>query len=178
MVEKLSKGMSQKVQVAAAMVNSPRLLILDEPFSGLDPVNQKVLEDLVLEMAKAGSTVVFSTHIMQHAERLTNRIVLLARGKKVFEGTQEEARARLPGRLTLVSKADPSSIPGIASATRAGPASGWNSWHVSLKPGVMPGDLLQACTQTGFTLRGFESHRPSLHDVFIHLVGPEQETQP
>ena len=71
MVEKLSKGMSQKVQVAAAMVNKPRLLILDEPFSGLDPVNQKVLEDLVLEMAQAGSTVVFSTHIMQHAERLT-----------------------------------------------------------------------------------------------------------
>jgi ABC-2 type transport system ATP-binding protein len=88
MVEKLSKGMSQKVQVAAAMVNKPRLLILDEPFSGLDPVNQKVLEDLVLELAQAGSTVVFSTHSMQHAERLTSRIVLLARGRKVFEGTQ------------------------------------------------------------------------------------------
>lgn len=178
MVEKLSKGMSQKVQVAAAMVNDPRLLILDEPFSGLDPVNQKVLEDLVLEMARAGSTVVFSTHIMQHAERLTNRIVLLARGRKVFEGTQEEARARLPGRLTLVSEADPSSLTGIASATRAGAANGWNSWDVSLKPGVAPGDLLQVCTQNGFALRGFESHRPSLHDVFIHLVGPEQETQP
>jgi ABC-2 type transport system ATP-binding protein len=170
--------MSQKVQVAAAMVNRPRLLILDEPFSGLDPVNQKVLEDLVIEMARAGSTVVFSTHIMQHAERLTNRIVLLARGRKVFEGTQEEARARLPGRLTLVSEADPSSLPGIASATRAAAANGWNSWDVSLKPAVAPGDLLEVCTQNGFALRGFESHRPSLHDVFIHLVGPEQETLP
>jgi ABC-2 type transport system ATP-binding protein len=115
---------------------------------------------------------------MQHAERLTNRIVLLARGRKVFEGTQEEARARLPGRLTLVSEADPSSLTGIASATRARAANGWNSWDVSLKPGVAPGDLLQVCTQNGFALRGFESHRPSLHDVFIHLVGPEQETQP
>lgn len=176
MVEKLSKGMSQKVQVAAAMVNSPRLLILDEPFSGLDPVNQKVLEDLVLEMAQAGSTVVFSTHIMQHAERLTNRIVLLSRGRKVFEGTQEEARATLPGRLTLTAQNDPSQLPGVASATRAGSADGWSNWAISLKPGVSPGELLQACTSGGFALRGFESHRPSLHDVFIHLVGGQPET--
>ena len=176
MVEKLSKGMSQKVQVAAAMVNAPRLLILDEPFSGLDPVNQKVLEDLVLEMAQAGSTVVFSTHIMQHAERLTNRIVLLSRGRKVFEGTQEEARATLPGRLTLTSQADPSQLPGVASATRTGSGDGWSDWAISLKSGVSPGELLQACTTGGFALRGFESHRPSLHDVFIHLVGGQPET--
>jgi len=177
-VEKLSKGMSQKVQVAAAMVNRPRLLILDEPFSGLDPVNQKVLEDLVLETAQAGSTVVFSTHIMQHAERLTNRLVLLARGRKVFEGTQEEARAQLPGRLTLVSVADPSGLPGVTSARRTKGADGWANWDVALAPGATPGDLLQTCTRTGFALRGFESHRPSLHDVFIHLVGAGQETQP
>jgi len=176
MVEKLSKGMSQKVQVAAAMVNKPRLLILDEPFSGLDPVNQKVLEDLVVEMAQAGSTVVFSTHIMQHAERLTNRIVLLARGRKVFEGTQEEARATLPGRLTLTAQNDPSQLPGVASATRTGGSNGWSDWSIALKPGVQPGELLQACTANGFALRGFESHRPSLHDVFIHLVGAGQET--
>lgn len=175
-VEKLSKGMSQKVQVAAAMVNRPRLLILDEPFSGLDPVNQKVLEDLVLETARAGSTVVFSTHIMQHAERLTNRLVLLARGRTVFEGTQEEARAQLPSRLTLVSEADPSSLPGVAFARRTKGAEGWASWDVSLMAGATPGDLLQTCTRTGFALRGFESHRPSLHEVFIHLVGSSQET--
>lgn len=176
MVEKLSKGMSQKVQVAAAMVNAPRLLILDEPFSGLDPVNQKVLEDLVLEMAKAGSTVVFSTHIMQHAERLTSRIVLLARGRKVFEGTQEEARATLPGRLALTSQADPAQLPGVAAATRTSSTDGWTTWDVSLKPGQSPGELLQACTSNGFALRGFESHRPSLHDVFIHLVGAQPES--
>jgi ABC-2 type transport system ATP-binding protein len=176
MLEKLSKGMSQKVQVAAAMVNNPRLLILDEPFSGLDPVNQQVLEDLVVEMAKAGSTVVFSTHIMQQAERLTNRIVLLSRGHKVFEGTQEEARAKLPSRLTLTAQNDPSALPGVASTTRTGGAEGWSTWSISLKPGVSPGELLQACTTGGFALRGFESHRPSLHDVFIHLVGGQPET--
>ncbi|MEZ6028811.1 MAG: ATP-binding cassette domain-containing protein [Hyphomonadaceae bacterium] len=176
MIEKLSKGMSQKVQVASAMVNAPRLLILDEPFSGLDPVNQQVLEDIVVEMAKAGSTVIFSTHIMQQAERLTNRIVLLSRGRKVFEGTQDEARATLPGRLRLESQADPAGLPGVSSATRAGAADGWTTWEVALKAGSTPGDLLQACTSQGFALRNFESQRPSLHDVFIHLVGGEQET--
>lgn len=179
MVEKLSKGMSQKVQVAAAMVNKPRLLILDEPFSGLDPVNQQVLEDLVVEMAAAGTTVVFSTHIMQHAERLTNRIVLLARGRKVFEGTQDEARSALPARLRLTAQADPSGLPGVKGATRSGNggADGWHAWDVSLNPGASASDLLQACTAQGFVLRGFESQRPSLHDVFIHLVGGEQEAR-
>jgi ABC-2 type transport system ATP-binding protein len=176
MVEKLSKGMSQKVQVAAAMVNAPRLLILDEPFSGLDPVNQQVLEDLVLEMAEAGSTVVFSTHIMQHAERLTDRIVLLSRGRKVFEGTQEQARATLPGRLRIDAQGDPTGLPGVLSAKRGETNVGWTGWEVSLKPGVAPGDLLQACTAQGFALRSFESQKPSLHDVFIHLVGAGQET--
>src|SRR5579872_5902997 len=95
-LDKLSKGMSQKVQLATALVNAPRLLILDEPFSGLDPVNQGVLEEIVLEMAKGGATVIFSTHVMQHAERLSDRLLLLARGRKVFEGTQAEARAQLP----------------------------------------------------------------------------------
>jgi ABC-2 type transport system ATP-binding protein len=174
-VDKLSKGMQQKVQVAAAMVNSPRLLILDEPFSGLDPVNQKVLEDLVIEAAKNGSTVIFSTHVMQHAERLSDRLLLLSRGKKVFEGTQDDARRQLPGRLTLTSQNDPSSLPGVESAKRTGGNDGWSTWEIHLKPGSDPGALLQACTANGFALRGFESHRPSLHDVFIHLVGADQE---
>ena len=175
-VDKLSKGMSQKVQLATALVNSPRLLILDEPFSGLDPVNQAVLEELVLEMARGGSTVVFSTHVMQHAERLCDRLLLLARGRKVFEGTQDEARAALPGRLVLTSRADPSGLAGVASATAAGPLDdGWTAWNIELKPGADAGDLLYACTQNAFALRQFETHKPSLHDVFLHLVGADQE---
>jgi ABC-2 type transport system ATP-binding protein len=176
-IQKLSKGMSQKVQVAAAMVNAPKLLILDEPFSGLDPVNQAVLEELVLETAARGSTVIFSTHIMQHAERLSSRLVLLSRGQKVFEGTQEEARARLPSQLTLTAQNDPSSLPGVLSAERNAPANGgWPQWKVKLAPGADPGALLEACTSQGFPLRAFETHKPSLHDVFIHLVGGELDT--
>jgi len=171
-IDKLSKGMSQKVQLAAALVNAPRLLILDEPFSGLDPVNQGVLEEIVLEMARGGSTVIFSTHVMQHAERLSDRLLLLAHGRKVFEGTQAEARAQLPPRLRLTARADPAQLPGVASAVAAGMAeNGWREWDVTLAPGRAPADLLQHCTASGFALRSFDLYRPSLHDVFLHLVG-------
>ena len=164
--------MSQKVQLATALVNSPRLLILDEPFSGLDPVNQGVLEEIVLEMAKGGATVIFSTHVMQHAERLSDRLLLLARGRKVFEGTQAEARARLPLRLMLTAQADPAQLLGVASAVAAGAAcEGWQEWKVTLASGREPADLLQYCTANGFALRSFDQHKPSLHDVFLHLMG-------
>ena len=173
-LDKLSKGMSQKVQLATALVNRPRLLILDEPFSGLDPVNQGVLEEIVLEMARGGATVIFSTHVMQHAERLSDRLLLLARGRRIFEGTQEEARAQLPPRLRLTACADPAQLPGVASAVaapRTVPQEGWREWDVTLAPGRAPADLLQHCTESGFALRSFDLNRPSLHEVFLHLVG-------
>jgi len=171
-IDKLSKGMSQKVQLATALVNGPRLLILDEPFSGLDPVNQGVLEEIVREMATGGATVLFSTHVMQHAERLSDRLLLLSRGRKLFEGTQAEARARLPARLLLMARADPSPLPGVACAVAAGEMEGgWRQWDVTLETGREPGALLQYCTENGFALRGFDLHKPSLHDVFLHMVG-------
>ena len=139
-------------------------------------MNQGVLEELVLELVRAGATVVFSTHVMQHAERLCDRLLLLARGRKVFEGTQDEARRTLPSRLNLTSLADPSSLPGVASAARLGPAKdGWSDFDVALHPGADAGELLQACTAQGFALRRFDVHRPTLHEVFLHLVGADQE---
>jgi ABC-2 type transport system ATP-binding protein len=175
-VDRLSKGMSQKIQLATALVNAPRLLILDEPFSGLDPVNQGVLEELVLEMARGGSTIIFSTHVMQHAERLSDRLLLLSRGRKIFEGTQDDARRMLPGRLTLKSRASPVGMPGVLSALALGSAQdGWSEWDVSLAPGADAGDLLQSCTTQSFALRRFDIHKPTLHEVFLHLVGADQE---
>jgi ABC-2 type transport system ATP-binding protein len=175
-VSKLSKGMAQKAQLATALVNTPRLLLLDEPFSGLDPVNQGMLEEVIRQAAQGGATVVFSTHVMQHAERLCDRLVLLARGRKVFEGTQDEARAALPARLSLVCRADPHGLPGVAHAQGAGfVGDGWTRYEVSLAQGADPADLLEACTAQGFALRGFDTHRPALHEVFIHLVGADQE---
>jgi ABC-2 type transport system ATP-binding protein len=176
-ISKLSKGLAQKVQVATALVNRPRLLLLDEPFSGLDPVNQSVLEELITEAARGGATVVFSTHVMQHAERLCDRLLLLAKGRKVFEGTQDEARRALPSRLTVTSRAEPAQLPGVAKASPLGQADGWASYDVELVPGVVAEALLEHCTANGFALRQFRVHTPTLHEVFIHLVGPEQESQ-
>lgn len=176
-IEKLSKGLAQKVQVATALVNRPRLLLLDEPFSGLDPVNQSVLEELIADAAREGATVVFSTHVMQHAERLCDRLLLLAQGRKVFEGTQDDARAFLPSRLTLTSRSDPAALPGVVRATRAGAAEqGWETYEVELAPGTGAEALLEHCTSSGFPLRRFSVRTPSLHEVFIHFVGAEQES--
>ena len=90
-VTKLSKGMAQKVQILSALAHRPEFLILDEPFSGLDPVNQQALEDLIVEEHKRGATIIFSTHVMEHAERLCEKIVMMARGRKVFDGTLDDA---------------------------------------------------------------------------------------
>ena len=175
-VAKLSKGMAQKVQLVTALVNSPKLLLLDEPFSGLDPVNQAVLEQEIVDAARGGATVVFSTHVMQHAERLCDRLLLLARGRKVFEGTQEEARNSLPSRVVLTARADPRDLPGVASTTALGTeGEGWSRFAVELRPGSNPADVLEACTRGGFALRRFDVNRPTLHEVFIHLVGTDQE---
>lgn len=179
-VDQLSKGMSQKVQLATALVNKPRLLILDEPFSGLDPLNQGLLEEEILAAARGGATVIFSTHVMQHAERLCDRLLLLARGVKRFEGTQDEARATMPVRLTIRARTAPDGLPGVIGAEPAGAMEeGWQDWDVRLAPGSSTADLLERCTAQGFPLRRFEQHRASLHDIFVHIVGaPAQEAQP
>jgi ABC-2 type transport system ATP-binding protein len=178
-VDRLSKGMAQKVQLATALVNSPKLLLLDEPFSGLDPVNQAVLQNEILAAARRGATILFSTHVMEHAERLCTRLVMLARGRKVFDGDQEEARALLPGRVRLRAKSDPSRLPGVASVEQLPTTEdGWTDWQIVLKPGAEPGDLLQTCVEQGIGLRDFEAHSANLHDVFLHLAGPsEAESQ-
>src|SRR2546426_257214 len=102
----LSKGMGQKVQMLASIAHDPELVILDEPFSGLDPVNQQVMEEIIRDMAKRNRTVLFSTHVMQHAERLCDRILLLAQGRKIFDGTIPEARSRLPRRVRIETEVD------------------------------------------------------------------------
>ncbi|GGD63177.1 ATP-binding cassette domain-containing protein [Erythrobacter arachoides] len=175
-IEKLSKGMAQKVQVATALVNSPRLLMLDEPFSGLDPVNQAMLEDLIAEAAKGGATVIFSTHVMQHAERLCDRLLLLARGRKAFEGTLDEARGALPSRLVLAARMDPAGLPGVARARRLSGEGEWQEYEVELADGAPPEALLAHCTANGVALNRFDVHRPSLHEAFIHFVGADPAT--
>src|SRR6267378_6851483 len=97
----LSKGMGQKVQMLASIAHDPEFVILDEPFSGLDPVNQQVMEEIIRDMAKRERTVIFSTHVMQHAERLCDRILLIAKGRKILDGTLAEARRTIPRRVQI-----------------------------------------------------------------------------
>ncbi len=177
-VESLSKGMGQKVQVLSAVAHRPELVILDEPFSGLDPVNQEVLEQLINDMASAGQTVIFSTHIMQHAERLCDRMLLIAKGRKIFDGTITDARAIIPRRVILECQGDIYPImnmEGILGVieTNVGntPTNGTRHWELQIHEQANPQLILQRCFENGIPLSRFDYTQPSLHDVFVQLVG-------
>ena len=173
----LSKGMGQKVQVLASIAHDPELVILDEPFSGLDPVNQQVMEEIIQDMAARGRTVLFSTHVMQHAERLCKRIILLARGRKIFDGTIESARRTLPRRVTIETRDDPNKIRDLDSVVAITPFRNGEAesgkWEVEIREQADPSALLEACFERGVKLRSFNHREPTLHDIFVHLVGPE-----
>ena len=173
-VSEMSKGMAQKVQLATALVNRPQLLILDEPFSGLDPVNQGLLEEEILRAARGGAAVIFSTHVMQHAERLCDRLLLLRQGAKRFEGTLDQARDELPATIDAVAREDIAAVPGVAVARRkADLGDGWHEWALHLAPGTSAEAVLEHCTARALPLRRFAERRATLHDVFVHLVGAD-----
>ena len=174
-IRTLSKGMQQKVQLISCLVHEPDLVILDEPFSGLDPVNQQGLETIIRDLAKRGATVLFSTHVMQHAERLCENVVMLTKGQKVFEGTLKAARAAAPRFLDIegmVGEADVLALPGIAGATDMGLSEeGVPMWRCALAKGHTANDALKAAFLKGLDVRRFEAREPSLHEAFIVLTG-------
>lgn len=178
----LSKGMGQKVQVLASIAHDPELAILDEPFSGLDPVNQQVMEEIIRGMAERGCTVIFSTHVMQHAERLCERIILLTRGAKIFDGTIAEAKRKIPRRVSIetVKEIDLhaiNSLPEIRSVVALPPPlenDGSRQWEIELRDSADASAVLRACFERNIPLRGFQYTEPTLHDVFVKLVGLEE----
>lgn len=179
-IKTLSKGMAQKVQIIAALVHNPEFVILDEPFSGLDPVNQRTLEGMIRTLADNGITVLFSTHVMEHAERLCDQIVLLAAGRKIFEGNVEAALHTLPRavRVQVEGGENPEAVLGPLAQTlicEDSDKDGRQNWRVELAPGKDVQDILRACVKKGMNLTAFEPQKRHLHDVFVHLV--DQDTK-
>jgi ABC-2 type transport system ATP-binding protein len=174
-IKTLSKGMAQKVQVLAAIAHEPDLIIFDEPFSGLDPVNQRVLEETIRAQAAAGRTILFSTHVMEHAERLCDRILLIAAGRKAFEGTVRDALALAPSLAVIETDGAYDIAPVLSPRgfqwTEEQGEHGNRRWRVRLDNGHGARQLLQACVEAGAPLSLFEPARASLHEAFVALVG-------
>jgi ABC-2 type transport system ATP-binding protein len=175
----LSKGMGQKVQMLASIAHDPEFVILDEPFSGLDPVNQEVMEEIIRDMAGRKRTILFSTHVMQHAERLCERILLMAKGKKIFDGTIAEAKRTMPRRVHIETDDDIGplrQLDGVISVDPVETARGANGsthWELQIGEKADPQVILQMCFAKGIRLRGFNQSDPTLHEIFMRLVGPE-----
>ncbi len=172
-IRSLSKGMAQKVQLLSTLAHEPELVILDEPFSGLDPVNQQSLEALIRGLADRGATVIFSTHVMQHAERLCDQVVLIARGKKVFDGTVRDAQATAP-RIILLEGAFAApalaGLPGLGDLTTTPLETGALRAVARLHNGTPVQAVLKGAFDQGLEISRFELKEPSLHDAFIGLT--------
>lgn len=166
-IRKMSKGMAQMIQLIGSIVHAPDLIVLDEPFSGLDPVNQERLEMLVKRERDRGATVLFSTHVMAHAERLCDRLAIIARSQRRFEGTVDEARALLPMQVRYTPRHGDTAA--IAALLPAGAEPKGEAWHFAIEDAdVEP--LLARITASGLGVTGLSISRPALHDAFVHIV--------
>ncbi|HEX3677759.1 MAG TPA: ATP-binding cassette domain-containing protein [Sphingomicrobium sp.] len=167
-IRSLSKGMAQTVQLLGTIVHRPRLIVLDEPFAGLDAINQGRLEELIRRETRAGATVIFSTHVIAHAERLCERVAIVAKGRVAFDGRVDEARARLRPIVRLRTRAIEgpwrSAIPD--DARRDG-----DEWVFEL-PGTGPEPLLKVLIDGGAGIETLAIERPGLHDAFVAIAGP------
>ncbi|HTU20001.1 MAG TPA: ATP-binding cassette domain-containing protein [Gemmataceae bacterium] len=169
-VETLSKGMAQKVQFIATVIARPELVLLDEPFSGLDPVNTETLRDVILDLRRNGATIVFSTHDMGVAEKLCDFICMIYKGRKVLDGTLEsiqDAYGNDTLRVHLEGPAILDDLPGVVKVTDLG------RWQeLRLDPKADAQEILVTLIQRG-RVRHFEISRPTLHDIFVRIARPD-----
>jgi len=166
--EALSKGMAQKVQVLGTLIHEPELVILDEPFSGLDPINVEMIREVILQIKREGRTVIFSTHVMEQAEQICDSIVLIDHGKKIIDGPLMEVRKSGDQAVRIDYDGDGAvlhSVPGVRRINDAG-----KTVELFLEPGRDPQDVLRALVDK-VTIRCFDLREPSLHEVFVRAVG-------
>lgn len=165
-VKELSRGMQQKLQFAASLVHSPELAILDEPFSGLDPVNVDLIKRLIRELQAEGKTVVLSAHQMNLVEALCDRILLINKGQAVLYGPLDEIkREYAPGAVRLRAAADLAALPGVAHVERED-----DTFIVTLEPATTPQDLLRRLVERGIAVESFEIATAPLEEIFIAVV--------
>jgi ABC-2 type transport system ATP-binding protein len=169
-VQDLSKGMQQKVQVMTTLLHRPELIIIDEPFSGLDPVNTRLVQDMLLQEQKNGTTIVMSTHQMYQVEEMCNRLVLINKGNSVLYGEVNEIRRRYADNaVRVVAQGELPDIPGITEATRKG-----NAHTLHLSPETTPQAVLQQLANSpNLTIESFERALPTMDDIFVRVVKNE-----
>jgi len=174
--EELSKGMQQKLQFLSTVIHEPDLLILDEPFSGLDPVNMRLLRDLVLEQHRRGATIIFSTHVMHQAEQICEHVVMINHGDKVLDETLQGIRSKYDPRTILFEplhpNADVDALRGLAAVQDVSRANG--AYEIALQDGTEPSSAMSAIVSALPAAR-VELNRPTLEDVFIQIVSGESE---
>jgi ABC-2 type transport system ATP-binding protein len=166
-IRQLSKGMAQQVQLLGTLVHKPRLVVFDEPFSGLDAINQGKLEKMMRGLAEAGTTVIFSTHVIAHAERLCDEVAIIAGGKVPFAGPVDLARDRIPPQVRLETRAQDG---GWRKAIPAGARHEGSFWYFSLpESGIEP--LLRALIEGEAGILSLSIERAGLHDAFVAIAG-------
>jgi ABC-2 type transport system ATP-binding protein len=170
-VKELSKGMQQKAQIIATILHRPELLIVDEPFSGLDPVNTQMVKDLLREQRDAGVTVVLCSHQMHLVEELCDRIVLIDHGKVMLYGALEDVRKRFSGHAVVVKTS--AEMPHLPGVERVEPVNG--SVRLYLSSGTKPQEILKALVAQDIPLDQFELSMPTLDEIFIRVVQGEGE---
>jgi ABC-2 type transport system ATP-binding protein len=172
-IDDLSRGMQQKVQFIGTLLHEPELVVLDEPFSGLDPINAQALKDTVVELRRSGKTVIFSTHLMDNAERLCDAVCIIARGEVVLDGPLSEVKANHGGRhvaLSIEARNGVASIFEDRSLVRH--VNDSNRYlEVELADGADPQELLRRVVESGSLVHRFELIQPSLHQIFLDRVG-------
>jgi ABC-2 type transport system ATP-binding protein len=167
-VEDLSKGMSQKLQFVTTVVHNPTLIILDEPFSGLDPVNSNLIKDEIFNLAKNGATIIFSTHRMEQVEEICDHIILVNKGQKILDGTVKEAKQKYKAGLYRIAfDGEP---PVVEDDSFSLIRKEENSVVVKLSEGFHSNQLLTTYLQQGSLITSFNEILPSLNDIFIELV--------
>jgi ABC-2 type transport system ATP-binding protein len=164
-ISELSKGMQQKIQLIAALIHDPEFIILDEPFSGLDPVNMKLVKDLIIELGNEGKTILISTHMMDQVERMCDRIFMIHKGKGVLYGSVDEIRSRYGKNTVLLEfEGELTNIPGVRKMNNSG-----NYAELILELGADPREVLKILASM-VRVNKFEISMPSLNEIFIEVV--------